>query len=40
MPIVPLVVIVLGGALAGLLAGARPTRTAAGLDVLRAIATD
>ncbi|GAA0256339.1 FtsX-like permease family protein [Cryptosporangium japonicum] len=39
MPIVPLLVIVSGGALAGLLAGARPTRTAARLDVLRAIAT-
>ncbi|MFG1920854.1 ABC transporter permease [Cryptosporangium sp. NPDC048952] len=40
LPVVPLVVIVLGGALAGVLAGARPTRLAARLDVLRAIAAD
>ncbi|MFI5958616.1 FtsX-like permease family protein [Cryptosporangium sp. NPDC051539] len=40
VPALPLTVIILGGALAGLLAGARPTRTAARLDVLRAIATD
>jgi len=40
VPAVPLTVIVLGGALAGLLAGARPTRTAARLDVLRALAAD
>ncbi|GAA3391957.1 ABC transporter permease [Cryptosporangium minutisporangium] len=40
VPVLPLTVIVVGGALAGLLAGARPTRTAARLDVLRAIATE
>ncbi|TQS45734.1 ABC transporter permease [Cryptosporangium phraense] len=40
VPAVPLAVIVVGGAAAGLLAGARPTRTAARLDVLRAIATE
>jgi putative ABC transport system permease protein len=40
VPPAPLVVIVAGGALAGLLAGALPARRAARLDVLRAIATE